>query len=70
MRTVARSTSCEAHEHLPVKVRPKEGPSHLCSSPSAFGETWASEYGVKSALGNQGRMQATGPQHEAKSAAS
>jgi len=29
----------EAHEDLPVKVRPKEGPSRLCSSPPAFGET-------------------------------
>ena len=51
--TSARSMSCEVHEHLPVEVRPKEGPSHLCSSPSAFGETWASEYGVKSALGGR-----------------
>jgi hypothetical protein len=34
-----------------VQVRPKEEPSHLCSSPPAFGETWASKRGVKPSLG-------------------
>ena len=37
----------EAHEDLPVKVRPKEGPSRLCSSPPAFRETWALTRGVE-----------------------
>ena len=44
--TIARGMSCQVHATLPVKVRPEEGPSHLCSSPSARRETWASEYGV------------------------
>ena len=30
-----------------MEVRPKEEPSHLCSSPPAFGETWASKRGVE-----------------------
>ena len=34
-----------------MKVRPKEEPSHLCSSPPAFGETWASKRGVEPSLG-------------------
>ena len=37
----------EAHDDLPVEVRPKEVPRHLCSSPPAFGETWASKRGVE-----------------------
>ena len=53
-----------------MEVRPKEGPSHLCSSLSACRETWASEYRVKPSVGDHGRVQATSPQHEAKCAAS
>ncbi len=34
-----------------MRVRPKEEPSHLCSSPPAFGETWALERGVKPSSG-------------------
>jgi len=34
-----------------VQVRPKEEPSHLRSSPPAFGETWASERGVEPSSG-------------------
>ena len=41
----------KVHDDLPVEVRPKEGPSHLRSSPPAFGETWASKRGVKPSLG-------------------
>ena len=43
--------SCKAHDDLPVQVRPKEGPSHLCSSPPAFGETRALERGVEPSQG-------------------
>jgi hypothetical protein len=43
--------SCKAHDDLPVKVRPKEAPRHLCSSPPAFGETRASKRGVEPSLG-------------------
>ena len=41
----------QAHVDSPVKVRSKEGPSHLCSSPPAYGETWALKRGVKPSLG-------------------
>ena len=34
-----------------MQVWPKEEPSHLCSSPPAFGETWASKRGVEPSLG-------------------
>jgi hypothetical protein len=34
-----------------VQVRSKEEPSHLRSSPPAFGETWASKRGVEPSLG-------------------
>jgi hypothetical protein len=34
-----------------VEVRPKEAPRHLCSSPPAFGETWASKRGVEPSSG-------------------
>jgi hypothetical protein len=43
--------SCQAHDNLPVQVRPKEVPRRLCSSPPAFGETWASQRGVKPSVG-------------------
>ena len=60
----------QAHDDSPVEVRPEEGPSHLCSSPPASGEIPGSKRGVRPSLGDQGRVQPTGPQHEAKSAAS
>ncbi len=41
----------QAHADLPVEVRPKEGPSHLCSSPPAFGETRALKRGVEPSTG-------------------
>jgi len=34
-----------------VQVRPKEGPSHLRSSPPTFGETWAPKRGVEPSEG-------------------
>ena len=34
-----------------MKVRPKEGPSHLCSSPPPCGETHAAKRGVKPSVG-------------------
>jgi hypothetical protein len=41
----------EAHADLPVEVRPKEGPSHLCRSPPAFGETRVLKRGVEPSTG-------------------
>ena len=59
--------SCEAHADLPVEDRSKEGPSRLCSSPLAFGETWATKRGVEP---SDRRVQPIGPQQEVKPAAS
>jgi hypothetical protein len=50
-----------------VEVRSEEEPSHLCSSPPACEETRALKRGVKPSVR---KVQATSPQHEAKSAAS
>lgn len=41
----------KAHDDSLVQVRPKEGPRHLCSSPPAFGEIWASKRGVEPSRG-------------------
>src|SRR5689334_17352481 len=57
----------EVHDDSPVQVRPKEGPSHLGSSPPAFEETRALKRGVKP---SSRKVQPTSPQHEVKSAAS
>ena len=50
-----------------MQVRSEEGPSHLCSSPPAFGESWASKRGVEPSLR---KVQPASPQHQVKSAAS
>jgi len=59
----------KAHDDSPVDVRPQEGPSHLCSSPPAFGEIRALKRGGEPSLGDPGRVQATGPEHDAQPAA-
>ena len=59
----------EADDDLPVGVRPKEGPSHLRSSPPASRESVASKRGVEPSVGDHRRVQTAGPQHEAKPAA-
>jgi hypothetical protein len=41
----------KVHDDSPVEVRPKEGPSRLCSSPPASGEIRASKRGVRLSLG-------------------
>jgi hypothetical protein len=41
----------KVHDDSPVEVRPEEGPSRLCSSPSASGEIRALKRGVTPSLG-------------------